>query len=321
MTIQQIYDLALKMGLTADPRGAVGVKRYLNKIKRAYESLPEKEKKYFDESKLTDPYVDSSIHLVEDAKSEVKTILAGIDIGVGELLLAAELQKRGERVDLVWAHHPLGKNLAELDEVMDLQADIFNSYGVPMHVAEGLMCERVSEVSRSVKAANHYREIDAARLLGLNLMNTHTITDNLVKKFVKEWLTKKKPDSVGELLEALLEIPEYSEAKRRGAGPHLIAGRPDNRVGKFLVDMTGGTNPSDKIYQELSKAGVSTVVGMHLNEKSFTEAKGAFLNIVIAGHMASDSLGMNLLLDEVEKKGVKIIPCSGLIRVNRGKKK
>jgi hypothetical protein len=29
---------------------------------------------------------------------------------------------------------------------------------------------------------------------------------------------------------------------------------------------------------------------------------------------------MNLFLDEVEKQGVEIIPCSGLIRVKRGKK-
>ncbi|KKR97364.1 MAG: hypothetical protein UU49_C0033G0007, partial [Candidatus Magasanikbacteria bacterium GW2011_GWC2_41_17] len=50
------------------------------------------------------------------------------------------------------------------------------------------------------------------------------------------------------------------------------------------------------------------------------EAKGAFLNIIIAGHIASDSLGLNLFLDELEKKGIKIIPCSGLIRVSRVKK-
>jgi len=38
---------------------------------------------------------------------------------------------------------------------------------------------------------------------------------------------------------------------------------------------------------------------------------------VIAGHISSDSLGVNLLLDELEKKGIEIIPCSGLIRISR----
>jgi len=37
--------------------------------------------------------------------------------------------------------------------------------------------------------------------------------------------------------------------------------------------------------------------------------------------MSSDSIGMNLFLDELEKKGIEIIPCSGMIRVSRNKKK
>lgn len=317
MTIKQIYALALKMGLAADPRGPKGIKRYLNSVKKHYESLSADEKKYFDQNKLIDPYADSDIHLSPGGETEVKTILAGIDMGVPEILLGAEIQERGQRVDLLLGHHPIGKTLAELPEVMDLQIDVFGSYGVPVHVAENLMHERIDEVSRGIKAGNHYREIDAARLLGLNLMNIHTLTDNLVKKFIKDFLKKKNPETAGDILKALLEIPEYVEAKRRGAGPYLIAGRSQNRVGKFMIDMTGGTSPADKIYQELSKAGVSTVVGMHMNEKGFAEAKSAFLNIVIAGHIASDSLGMNLFLDELEKKGIKIIPCSGLIRVSR----
>jgi polysaccharide deacetylase 2 family uncharacterized protein YibQ len=44
------------------------------------------------------------------------------------------------------------------------------------------------------------------------------------------------------------------------------------------------------------------------------------MNIVIAGHMSSDSLGMNLWLDELEKRGIEIVPCGGLIRVSRVKK-
>jgi hypothetical protein len=33
--------------------------------------------------------------------------------------------------------------------------------------------------------------------------------------------------------------------------------------------------------------------------------------------MASDSLGINLLADEIEKKGVQIFSCSGFIRIKR----
>jgi hypothetical protein len=56
---------------------------------------------------------------------------------------------------------------------------------------------------------------------------------------------------------------------------------------------------------------------MHMKEESKKEAETANINVVVAGHMSSDSLGMNLFLDELEKRGIEIVPCSGLIRVSR----
>jgi len=85
--------------------------------------------------------------------------------------------------------------------------------------------------------------------------------------------------------------------------------------------MTGGTEPGSKVYKELSNYGISTIIGMHMKDAARDIANEHHMNVVIAGHMASDSLGMNLFLDELEKKGVEIVPCSGLIRVNRNKKK
>jgi hypothetical protein len=67
----------------------------------------------------------------------------------------------------------------------------------------------------------------------------------------------------------------------------------------------------------MAQAGIGTVIGMHISEEHKKEAEAANINVVIAGHMSSDSLGMNLFLDELERKGIKIIPCSGLIRVPR----
>jgi hypothetical protein len=69
----------------------------------------------------------------------------------------------------------------------------------------------------------------------------------------------------------------------------------------------------------MAQAGIGTIIGMHMQEESKKEAEAANINVVIAGHMSSDSLGMNLFLDELEKIGIEIIPCSGLIRVSRTK--
>ena len=71
----------------------------------------------------------------------------------------------------------------------------------------------------------------------------------------------------------------------------------------------------------MSQAGIGTIISMHQSEEHRKEAEAAHINVVIAGHISSDSIGMNLFLDELEKKGIEIVPCSGLIRISRVNKK
>jgi hypothetical protein len=88
-----------------------------------------------------------------------------------------------------------------------------------------------------------------------------------------------------------------------------------------MVDMTGGTEGPQEVLEKLAGAGVGTIVAMHYSEKHKEEAEKHKMNVIIAGHIVSDSLGMNLILDRLEEKGVKILPTSGLVRVSRARKK
>jgi len=311
--INEIYNLAIKKGIEADFRGKEAIGRILERKKAKYERLSEKEKEEFDIESLENPYLDSRIyHIAED--KEIKKVLVGIDIEPAELLLAKEIGG----IDLVIAHHPLGKGLAHLADVMDLQCDVLNLYGVPINIAEGLMKERIEEVARGVNRLNHQRTVDAAKLLKINLMNSHTPADNSAAKFLKEKIEGKQPERVSDLIDLLKEIPEYKKAVDFGAGPKIFVGSPENRCGKIsIAEITGGTEPTPKIYEKMAQAGIGTIVGMHMSEEQKKEAQAANINVVIAGHMSSDSLGMNLFLDELEKKGIEIVPCSGLIRVSR----
>lgn len=321
LTLKEMYDLGIKLGTAADPRGANGVKKYLERVKKEFAGLKPDDKKYFEEDRLTNPYYfDTRMH-VGNHKDSVKRILAGIDAGVGEILLATQLNERGQKIDAVVAHHPMGGSLATLHGIMDMVVEVYEELGVPVHLAEKYMEERITEVGRNVHPINHYQIIDTARILGVNFMNMHTPTDNLVHVFLGEFLAKKKPETVGDIMDALMEIPEYQEARRRGNGPVIFSGSPKNKVGKYILEMTGGTEPASKMYTELSRVGISTVVGMHMQKDQRDKATESSLNVVVAGHMSSDSLGMNLYLDELEKKGMEIIPCGGLIRVSRVKKK
>ncbi len=313
MKIQDIQNLAIKMGMEADFRGKEGVEKFLNNKKRKFEKMSEESKKDFDKESLENPYLDSGIYNIAEDK-EVKKILVGIDIGPEEILIAKEL---GD-IDLVIAHHPVGKGLAQLADVMELQCDVCNYYGVPINVAEGLMRERISEVARGVNSSNHQRTVDAAKILKINLMNSHTPCDNLAAKFLKDLVEKKNPERILDLIELLKEIPEYKEAMKIGVGPKIFVGSAENRCGKIaLSEITGGTEGSSKLYEKLAQAGVGTVVGMHISEEHKKEAELAHVNIVIAGHISSDSLGVNLFIDELEKQGIEVVPCSGFIRVKR----
>lgn len=84
---------------------------------------------------------------------------------------------------------------------------------------------------------------------------------------------------------------------------------------------TGGTTGPKEIYEKMAHAGVGTILAMHIPEEHRKLAEKYHINVLICGHMASDSLGVNLLMDEAEKKGVEIIPCAGFLRVSRAKKK
>ena len=203
MTLQEIFDLALKMGVAADPRGGTGVKELLARANKDYKELPEKKKKYFDPQTLTNPYSDTRI-LFGEPKTQVKKILAGIDADATEVLLADRLNQKGAGIDAVVGHHPVGVSLTALHDVMDLQIDAYAEIGVPVNVVDALMRERMDLIKRKIHPSNHNQVVDTARLLDVPLMNLHTVWDNMGDQFMKNYLGEKKFQTVGDIIEAMM---------------------------------------------------------------------------------------------------------------------
>ena len=320
MTIKQIFDLAIKTGIENDPRGKLGVAEFLRNNKKEYQELPAAKKAEFDREKLSNPYSDSRI-LFGDIGKKIKRVLVGIDIDTDEILLANELGKQGKKIDLIIAHHPLGKALARLHEVMDIQTAVLAISGVPENIGEGVLKERLEQVWRQISPINHYKPVMAAKILNIPIICVHTPADNCVWKFVDDYIKKIQPKNLAEILDSLKKIPEYKKAVEMNTGPSIFAGDEKNRAGKIVVaGMTGGTSGSAKIYERMSHFGIGTEIAMHIREEDREEAVKHYINIVIAGHMTSDSLGLNLILDKIAKKGIEIIPCSGYIRISRNKR-
>jgi len=318
MTTKQIHELAIKLGINHDLRGRERVEKNLARNLRKYNELTAKAKAEFDQDRLSNPYSDSLV-LVDSDKKQIKKIMAGIDIEGAELLLAKQI---GD-IDLVIAHHPEGPALADLSDVMHLQAEVLADYGLPINIAESVTKPRISEVHRGLSPINHDRSVDIANILGLDFMCIHTPADNMAASFIVNLLKEHKEEleTVGDVVELLKTVLEYQAAAKRKVGPMIFAGTADNYAGKIVVtEFTGGTNGSKDIYEKMAQYGIGTIIGMHMNEEHRKEAEKYHINVIIAGHMASDSLGMNLFLDEIEKTGVEIVPVSGLIRIKRFKK-
>ena len=318
MKLKTLYDSAIKFGLNNDYRTKEQISADLKRVKKEYLKLKGVQKKFFDKEKMKHPYADTRI-LYGNDKTEVSTILIGVDMEAPELLLADRLKEKGLMVDLVIAHHPEGRALSALGEVMHLQKDGLARVGLKKEIADELMNARISEVSRSLLAVNHTRAVDVAKLLNIPYMCIHTPADNHVNTYLTKLMNKTKPKKLKDVIKQLSAIPEYQDAVKNGAGPTIICGKETDLAGKIMVDMTGGTEGSKKVFARLSQAGVQTIIGMHFSETHYQNAKAEKVNLVIAGHISSDNLGINLLLDNIEKEqgDLKVVSCSGFFRIKR----
>ncbi|RLE05253.1 MAG: NGG1p interacting factor NIF3 [Candidatus Aminicenantes bacterium] len=318
MKLEDLYHQVIKIGQENDLRPQEEIDSLLAKEKEKFEKLSAEEKEYYDLDRLFNPYADTRI-LHGHHQLEVKKVIVGIDMEAGEILLTYLLnQYEGQKIDLIIAHHPEGKALAQLYEVMKLQPDLLARFGVTISVAEQLLEKRIAEVERRLLPINHARHVDLARALNLPMMCIHTPADNCVTRYLHNLFEEKKPCQLKDILEILNEIPEYRIYKKMQVAPKIVSGSENNKCGQIFVDMTGGTEGSKEIFDNLASRGISTLVGMHYSEEHLERAKKANLNVVIAGHMASDVLGLNLLFDELEKsERLDFVEVSGFRRIRR----
>jgi hypothetical protein len=317
--LRKLFERAVEIGIEADPRGRKAIERLLKKEKERAKKLEGKEKEYFDEERLWNPYADTRI-IVGTGNEEVQHFMVGIDIETPEVLLADRLRERGTKIDCLMIHHPEGRALADLEKVMPLQVDLLALIGVPVTHAEAQLKPRMDKVWRAIHSDNLFRTETAAELLGLPAFCCHTVTDNLVWGFVEKNICKRQYDDLGEVLNAITDIPEYTHYAKKGNPPILAHGNKTGRPGKIVAtEFTGGTNGPEEFLEEQSRAGIGTILSMHVTEKTLEKAKEHHVNMIQCSHMASDSLGINLLLDTLskEEKRLTVVETSGFVRVKR----
>jgi len=319
MKLKKLFRSIVEHGIDADPRGRKTIEKLLKKQRERSAKLEGLEKELFDEERLWNPFSDSRI-VNGTGEEEVKTLMVGIDLETMEVLLADRLRERGEKIDCLMLHHPEGRALGDLGKVMSLQVDMLELVGVPVNQSENYLSPRMERVTRAVHADNLFRMERTAELLDFPAFNCHTPADNLVWRFMEKTICSKQYDDLGEILNAILEIPEYEYYAKRGVPPIIANGSKGSRPGKVVAtEFTGGTNGPEEFLQAQAHAGVGTILSMHVSEKSLEKAKEFNVNMIQCSHIASDSIGMNLMLDLLakEEKGLKTLDVAGFIRVKR----
>jgi len=240
---------------------------------------------------------------------KIKKVLMGVDMDTAEIMLAKQLG-----YDCVVSHHPRNTDTNMLDVLHD-HYNKLEALGVPRNKSQKLLEERKTELSYARHVSNSRRSESAAKLLDMPFMCIHTPADVISERIVQEFLDKKfgkKPETtVQEVAEALEEIPEYKNSVRK---PVIRVGSKDSYAGKIYVLMSGLTGPGAKILKAYFEAGVGTLVKMHISEKDAKEIKEQGIgNVLIAGHMSSDSLGMNVIAKHWAEKGVETTMMSGVV--------
>ena len=233
----------------------------------------------------------------------ISRVLAGIDMGTAELMLAKQLG-----YDCVFRHHNLVPKLGHLGQLVAADhAKKLRENGVPANVAQKLMERRVQETEIMFHAANFDGPRQTARLLGMPYLGLHTPADLLgeraVEKLVKEAEAAKDLPTVGDLMDAIMTLREYRDAPE-GQRPVIWVGSRESYAGRALVDFSGGLAPELDECKAYIEAGIGTFVCMHMDGdivKALREDNRC--NVICCGHMASDSIGMNQIMDAWEREG------------------
>lgn len=315
--LKNLLDFAVQEGIKEDPRSERQIQRELDKRKEEYEKMEGVRKEEYDESRLDNPFEDSKI--IHGPEKDVNKLAVGIDMEVQEILLIDRLNERGAGIDGIITHHPEGRAMARFYEVMGLQVDVLSEGGIPVSQAEALVRPKSEEVKKAVHPRNHPRTPRAAKLLNYPFMCLHTIADNHAYSFVKSYLLEEEPETLEDVIDVLLELPEYRWALSYGMEPQIHSGEKENRAGKIGVfGFTGGTDLGGEVIEKMADSGVDTLVAMHAPKEQIEKAKEENINIITAGHMPSDSLGLNLFFDKAENKfGLDFFEMSGFKRVTR----
>ena len=320
MTLRELYETAIEIGLEVDPRGREALDRQLERRREEYTALADWRKPYYDQERFNNPYGD--VRIVNGPEdTELDTILMGINIGTQELLLADHLRANGTRIDAVISHHTNGIGVPAdtlIYDTVPYLVDLLEGAGVARADAEPHIADMMTDRWNYAEDFNR-NGIDMAQLLGLPLACIHTPADFHHGRGVRGAIAAANAETVVDVVQALLALPEFQGAARIGAIPRIMAGDAEQPAGRIFHQDGGGWMFPAEVIPLLREAGVGTFVTIGCPSEHQKIAEELGMGWVRMPHGACDNVGLNLLLDKVEQRlgPLNVIACNYFERVKR----
>lgn len=242
---------------------------------------------------------DSTVYVEGD---NIKKVLFCIDAGTPELLFAKQ-----SGYDGVIAHHPPGGTAAiNFFHVFRRHVQQMVAVGIPQEEAEKAIKKKLQDLEAEAHTRNYAHTIDAAKLLKMPYMNIHTPLDEIGRRIMSKQIKRRtgKKFKVQDAVNALKELAEFKNAITE---IKIRLGKAENPAGKIVVSHGAGTNGGYEVARTYFQHGIGTVIYIHISPSDLEKLKADGIgNLIITGHIASDSVGINPFIKELEKKGISV---------------
>ena len=147
-------------------------------------------------------------------------------------------------------------------------------------------------------------------------MNIHNPLDELGRQLVTDRIRKsiseRKEATVADVVASINTLPEFQQALTEVKVRH---GALSNLAGKTVFSHAAYTNGGYEVAKTYYKYGVDTVIYIHISEPDLAKVRADGVgNLIVTGHIASDSVGINPFIAELRRRGVQVDAISGVIQ-------
>jgi hypothetical protein len=179
-------------------------------------------------------------------------------------------------------------------------------HGVPRAVAIKAVKPLTERVETRTHADIYDDVVGAARLMKMPLVNIHQPCDEYMRQVIMKKIKAGKTERVSDIVRSVSEIPEFSYAETK---VRVRYGNDRNKAGHWALVIAAGTNGGHTIAKAYFQHGVDTVIYLHVDPSDLAKMKEEKLkgNLMVLGHLAGDSIGLNGLADKLEGMGVKTV--------------